>query len=91
MKDPGSTHFPEGSTKVCAEVAIEGRRRDVVEGRRLDTPESLTDIDADGGLLDFVVLCETLAFLDRPNILMWIFLRPSTPCLSTQKITSRCM
>lgn len=67
--------FPDGSTRVCAEVAIEGLRRDVVDvdGRRLETPESLMDIDADGGLLDFVVVWETLAFLDRPNILIAIF------------------
>lgn len=65
----GVTHFPEGSTRLWAEQALDGRRREVlaVEGRRLETPESRVTA-VDGGF-DFVVVCETLAFLDRPNIL----------------------
>ena len=46
---------------------MDGRRREAVEGRRLETPESRVTA-VDGGF-DFVVVCETLAFLDRPNIL----------------------
>lgn len=62
------THLPEGSTSVLVEVAIEGRRRvEATDGRRLETPESLTDADG-GGFTDFVDACETLAFLPRPNI-----------------------
>lgn len=49
-----ATHLQEESTSVLADGAIEGRRRvDATDGRRFETPESLTDA-VGGGLTDFV-------------------------------------
>lgn len=76
------THLTLGSTSVLVDVAIEGRRRvDATEGRRFETPESLTDA-VGGGFADLVEVCETLCFLPRPNIfvcdvLFFFFLFPS--------------
>lgn len=54
---------------MLVDVAIEGRRRvDATDGRRFETPESLTDA-VGGGFTDLVDACETLCFLPRPNIL----------------------
>lgn len=58
---------------MLADGAIEGRRRvDATDGRRFDTPESLTDA-AGGGFADFVDVDETLCFLPRPNMFVDFF------------------
>lgn len=65
------THLTLGSTSVLLDVAMDGRRRvDATDGRRFETPESLTDAVGGGvGFTDFTDACETLCFLPRPNIL----------------------
>lgn len=65
------THLPLGSTSVLLEVATDPRRRvDATDGRRFETPESLTDAVGGGvGFTDLTDACETLCFLPRPNIL----------------------
>lgn len=50
------THLTLGSTSVLVDVAIDGRRRvDATDGRRFETPESLTDA-VGGGFTDLVEL-----------------------------------
>lgn len=50
------THLTLGSTRVLVDVAIDGRRRvDATDGRRFETPESLTDA-VGGGFTDLVEL-----------------------------------
>lgn len=57
---------------MLVDVAIDGRRRvDATDGRRFETPESLTDA-VGGGFTDLVEACETLCFLPRPNIVYFV-------------------